>query len=84
MLQVGEVRIATADRVDAREALLREIAFSAAVPFAIAMAGSLMPLWTGVGRGLALIERVRTALLHRRADAARRYPPSTHHPSCSR
>ncbi|MDP3288877.1 MAG: histidine kinase dimerization/phospho-acceptor domain-containing protein, partial [Methyloversatilis sp.] len=69
VLQVGEVRIATADRVDAREALLREIALSAAVPFAIAMAGSLMLLWIGVGRGLAPIERVRTALLHRRADA---------------
>lgn len=69
VLQVGEVRIATADRVDAREGLLREIALSAAVPFAIAMAGSLLLLWIGVGRGLAPIERVRAALLNRRADA---------------
>ncbi|WP_332742699.1 ATP-binding protein [Hydrogenophaga sp.] len=69
VLQVGEVRIATADRVDGREGLLREIALSAAVPFAIAMAGSLVLLWIGVGRGLAPIERVRTALLNRRADA---------------
>ena len=69
VLQVGEVRIATADRVDAREGLLREIALSAAVPFAIAMAGSLLLLWIGVGRGLAPIERVRSVLLNRRADA---------------
>ena len=65
-LHDGEVRIATADRMDAREGLLREIALSAAVPFAVAMAGSLVLLWIGVGRGLAPIERVRTALLDRR------------------
>jgi len=69
VLQEGEVRIATADRMDAREGLLREIALTAAVPFGIAMAGSLLLLWIGVGRGLAPIERVRTALLNRRADA---------------
>jgi signal transduction histidine kinase len=69
VLQAGEVRIATADRVDAREGLLREIALSAAVPFAVAMAGSLLLLWLGVGRGLAPIERVRTLLLNRPADA---------------
>ncbi len=69
VLQDGEVRIATADRMDARAGLLREIALSAAVPFAVAMAGSLVLLWVGVGRGLAPIERVRAALLNRRADA---------------
>ena len=69
VLQDGEVRIATADRIDAREGLLREIALTAAVPFGIAMVGSLGLLWIGVGRGLAPIERVRRALLNRRADA---------------
>ena len=69
VLQEGEVRIATADRMDARGGLLREIGLSAAVPFGVAMAGSLMLLWIGVGRGLRPIERVRTALLNRRADA---------------
>ena len=69
VLQDGDVRIATADRVDAREGLLREIALTAAVPFAVAMAGSLLLLWIGVGRGLQPIERVRTALLNRRPDA---------------
>ncbi len=75
VLQDGEVRIATADRMDARAGLLREIALGAAVPFAVAMAGSLMLLWVGVGRGLAPIERVRTALLNRRADADAPLPP---------
>jgi len=69
VLQEGEVRIATADRMDARDGLLREIALTAAVPFGVAMAGSLMLLWIGVGRGLQPIERVRAALLNRRADA---------------
>ncbi len=69
VLQAGDVRIATADRIDTREGLLREIAFAAAVPFAVAMSGSLLLLWIGVGRGLAPIERVRAALLERRVDA---------------
>ncbi len=84
VLEDGEVRIATADRIDAREGLLLEIALTAAVPFGIAMAGSLVLLWIGVGRGLAPIERVRTALLNRRADAARRCRPSPRRPNCSR
>ncbi len=74
VLQDGEVRIATADRMDARDRLLREIALTAAVPFGIAMAGSLVLLWVGVGRGLKPIERVRTALLNRRADAVAPLP----------
>lgn len=69
VLQEGGVRIATADRLDARDGLLREIALTAGVPFAVAMAGSLLLLWIGVGRGLQPIERVRTALLNRRPDA---------------
>jgi two-component system sensor histidine kinase QseC len=69
VLREGGVRIATADRLDARDGLLREIALTAAVPFAVAMAGSLLLLWIGVGRGLRPIERVRTALLNRRPDA---------------
>lgn len=69
VLEEGGVRIATADRIDARDGLLREIALTAGVPFAVAMAGSLLLLWIGVGRGLRPIERVRVALLNRRADA---------------
>ena len=41
VLEAGGVRIATADRLEVREGLLREIALAAAAPFAVAMAGSL-------------------------------------------
>lgn len=63
------LRIATADRIDAREALLREIALTAGLPFAAALPGSLLLLWFGVGRGLLPVERIRAALASRRPDA---------------
>ena len=69
VLEAGGVRIATADRLEVREGLLRDIALAAGAPFAVAMAGSLLLLWIGVGRGLAPIERVRRLLLDRPADA---------------
>jgi len=62
------LRIATADRIDAREGLLREIALTAGLPFAVALTGSLLLLWFGVGRGLLPLERIRTALASRRPD----------------
>lgn len=68
VLEQGGIRIATADRIDVREALLRDIALSAAVPFAIALSGSLLLLWFGIGRGLRPVERVRAALAGRAPD----------------
>lgn len=62
VLQEGGIRIATADRIDVRERLLRDIALTAAIPFAAALAGSLLLLWFGIGSGLRPIERVRAAL----------------------
>ncbi|MDF3833438.1 ATP-binding protein [Cupriavidus basilensis] len=70
VLEQGGIRIATADRVDVREGLLRDIALSAGVPFVVALAGSLPLLWFGIGRGLAPIERVRVALAQHRPDDA--------------
>lgn len=64
-LHEGGIRIATADRIDVRESLLRDIALTAGIPFAIALAGSLLLLWFGVGSGLRPIERVRAALARR-------------------
>lgn len=69
VLQRGGVRIATADRIDLRNGLLRDIALSAGIPFAVALLGSLPLLWFGIGRGLLPIERVRAALERRRPDA---------------
>lgn len=68
VLQQGELRIATADRIDVREAMLRNIGLTAAVPFAVALIGSLLALWVGIGRGLAPLERLRAGLAARRPD----------------
>lgn len=68
VLQDGPIRVATADRVDMRETLLRDIALTAGVPFAVALAGSLVMLWLGIGGGLAPLERMRKVLERRRAD----------------
>ncbi|NML18187.1 ATP-binding protein [Azohydromonas caseinilytica] len=75
VLEVGGLRIATADRLDVRTRLLREVALSAAVPFAIALGGSLLLLWIGVGRGLRPLERMRRVLADRPADAHTPLPP---------
>lgn len=75
MLEEGGLRIATADRLDVRTRLLREVALSAAVPFAIALGGSLLLLWIGVGRGLRPLERMRRVLADRPADAHTPLPP---------
>ena len=68
VLQQGGIRVATADRLDLREALLRDVTVAAAAPFGIALLGSLLLLWVGVGRGLAPLERMRMRLATRRAD----------------
>lgn len=68
VLQQGAIRVATADRIDTRESLMREVALAAAVPFVIALAGTLATLWFGIGRGLRPLERMRALLAARRAD----------------
>lgn len=68
VLEQDGIRIATADRIDVREGLLRDIALSAGVPFAVALSGSLLLLWFGIDRGLLPIERVRAALARRAPD----------------
>ncbi|MBK4734969.1 ATP-binding protein [Noviherbaspirillum pedocola] len=64
-LQESGMRITTADRVERRQALLRDILLAAALPFLIAAAGSLLALWYGVRRGLAPLESIRKALARR-------------------
>ncbi|HWI83714.1 ATP-binding protein [Ramlibacter sp.] len=68
VLQQGNIRVATADRVDMRELLLRDVALAAGVPFAVALSGSLLMLWFGIGGGLAPLERVRKLLEQRRPE----------------
>jgi signal transduction histidine kinase len=73
-LQQGGMRITTADRVERRHALLRDIMVAAAVPFLIAAAGSLLALWYGVRRGLAPLESIRKALASRKPGALHPLP----------
>lgn len=68
-LEQGGKRVTTADRVDKRRALLRNVLLAMAVPFLIAMLGSLIVLWLGIRRGLAPLETIRQALATRNPDA---------------
>lgn len=73
-LEQDGIRITTADRLDRRTALLQDIVLAAAVPFLIAMAGSLMALWLGVRHGLAPLGPIRKALAERDPTALHRLP----------
>jgi signal transduction histidine kinase len=65
----GEVRITTADRQQEREALNTSVMLAASAPVLMALLGSLVALWLGVGKGLAPLQRMRDALAGRRPDA---------------
>lgn len=68
VLHQGGLRIATADRIDARDTLLKDVALTAAVPFGVALVGTLFALWLGIGGGLAPLERIRRGLAQRSPD----------------
>lgn len=73
-LEQGGKRVTTADRVVKREALLREIIVATALPFLIAMAGSLIVLWFGIRRGLSPLESIRSALAASKPEAIEPLP----------
>lgn len=62
VLEQGNLRIATADRMDLRDGLKREVALTALLPFGVCLLVGLGLLWLGVARGLAPLERVRRLL----------------------
>ncbi|WP_417276093.1 ATP-binding protein [Castellaniella sp.] len=66
VLRQGNIQIATADSIDVREALVKELILSAGLPFVVALLGSLIVLWIGITRGLAPVERIRLLLAGRR------------------
>ena len=68
VLEQNGIRVVTADRIDLRDRLLRDVALSAGIPFLVALLGSLPLLSLGIRRGLQPIERIRTALARRRPD----------------
>ncbi|HEY1043315.1 MAG TPA: ATP-binding protein [Telluria sp.] len=64
-IEQNGVRITTADKVERRQQLFRDIALAAFVPFLIAMVAALIALWFAVRRCLRPLERVRGALAAR-------------------
>lgn len=68
-LELDGKRVTTADRVDKRQSLLRNIVLATVVPFLVAIFGSLIVLWFGIRRGLAPLESIRQALATREPDA---------------
>ncbi len=74
VLRQGALRVATADRIEVREGLLRGIVLAAAAPFAVAVTGGLLLLWFGVGGGLRPLENLRKALAARSPDAVEPLP----------
>ncbi len=63
------MRITTADRLDERAALKRSVLLAAALPVLVALLGSLIVLWIGLGKGLSPLRRIRTALAQRSVDS---------------
>jgi len=68
-LRFDDYHITTADRVDERNALVRDILLAAGVPFLIALLGGLLALWIGIARGLAPLDSLRRTLQARDADS---------------
>ncbi len=68
-LDAHGLRVTTADRLTERGALLRNVTAAAVVPFVVALIGSLLVLWFGVGSGLLPLERLRQVLASRTPDA---------------
>ncbi len=68
LIQNG-MRVTTADRLDERNTLKRSVMLAAALPVLVALLGSLIVLWIGIGNGLAPLRRIRNALAQRTADS---------------
>lgn len=66
VLRQGNIQIATADSIEVREALVKELVLSAGLPFVVALFGTLILLWIGITHGLAPVERIRLLLARRR------------------
>lgn len=65
----GNVRVSTADRQIERDVLGHSVLLAASVPVLVALFGSLVLVWFGIGRGLAPLNRMRDALNRHSADS---------------
>jgi signal transduction histidine kinase len=67
-LNENGLHITTADRIAERHTLLQKVMLVAAVPFIVALVGSLLVLWLGLARGLRPLDRLRFELSQRAPD----------------
>ncbi len=79
VLRTGGYQITTAERMEQRQVLGNEMLRAAGVPFVIAVLGSLVALWIGIGRGLqplkALCRQLRSKEMDDTTPIAVRNPP---------
>lgn len=68
VLQTEDYQITTADRIDQRSILIADLLRAAGVPFLVAVLGSLIALWVGIGRGLAPLKALRRELREKTTD----------------
>ncbi len=67
-LRRSGLTITTADRLGERNRLLRDVITVAAVPFVVALLGSLVAIWLGVLRGLRPLARLQEGLRRRNPE----------------
>lgn len=67
-VQRHQLLITIGDRLDEREHLQKVILLAAALPVALALLGSLLLIWFGIGQGLNPLNRLRLHLASRKAD----------------
>ncbi len=60
--------VTTADRIEERATLQSAILIAAALPVALALLGSLVLIWFGIGRGLLPLQSLRALLAQRDAE----------------
>lgn len=67
-IQQGPLIITTADQMDEREELENTVVLAGAFPVLLALLGSLILIWLGIGQGLYPLRRLGRMLTLRKAD----------------
>ncbi|MBM9914546.1 MULTISPECIES: ATP-binding protein [Stenotrophomonas] len=75
-LREGGYQITTADRMDQRLAISREVLVGAGIPFLIALFGALAALWFGIGQALRPLHSLSSHLQSRLPDDSSPVPDS--------
>lgn len=67
-LTSDSLRITTADRVSVRDSLMSSIVLAAALPFALALIGTLVVLWFGIRQGFRPLRQLSQSVAQRDAE----------------